>query len=262
MADTRVVFIGAGNVAWSLAPAVQRAEGYVVTAICSRTLDSARQLAARVGSDCLPSTFTDVCPPDDIYIISVRDDAIGAALDFIGHTDALVLHTSGGVPMEALARVSKNYGVLYPLQTFTKGLEVKLDAVPFFVEASNVRAFGETNCLAKALSHKVIPSDSDSRRRMHVAAVFACNFVNFMLTNSNDLLEADGLDIKAFKPLIEETLRKAYTLGPESGQTGPARRGDTKVMEAHEASIADPSRRELYRYISQLITERYNNEQD
>ena len=58
------------------------------------------------------------------------------------------------------------------------------------------------------------------------------------------------------EPLLRETLDKAVETGPRSGQTGPARRGDTRVMESHKKMLP-PELADLYSRLSESITKMY-----
>ena len=92
---------------------------------------------------------------------------------------------------------------------------------------------------------------------MHVAAVFACNFSIYMYTLADDVLQRNNLPFSVMKPLLEETLRKACSNGPERSQTGPAVRGDREIIASHEAML-DGERLDIYGTISNAILKRYN----
>ena len=131
----------------------------------------------------------------DVYIVSLVDHAVGEALSALPPTrrNALWLHTSGSLPMEVLAGRSDRFGVFYPLQTFSRDREVDMSQVPVFVEGNTPEVTETIREMAGAVSRKVYYADGDLRRRMHIAAVFACNFTNYMFTVADDLLRADCL---------------------------------------------------------------------
>ena len=91
-----------------------------------------------------------------------------------------------------------------------------------------------------------------------MAAVFAANFTNHMLTISSDLLLQSNLEFSWLAPLITETINKSLKVGPENAQTGPASRGDLKVLDSHvEFLHHDEIIQEIYKLISQHIVDRY-----
>ncbi len=253
----RVVFIGAGNVAWSIAPAIDALPGYTVTHVAARHTSRAAELASRLA-DSGAGTLDSPLPDADIYILSVTDDALPElAASVAPRPDALWLHTSGSVEASALAPLGSRFGVLYPLQTFTRGKQMQLDKVPIFIEGSTPEALGQTRELAEALSGSVAEADSALRTRMHIAAVFGCNFTNHMLATAERLLADAGMPLSTIAPLVRETLDKAFATSPSEGQTGPARRGDTRVIGRHLSQLA-PDDAALYRTISDSITKKYH----
>lgn len=274
---TEIVFIGAGNVASHLAPALESSRVGQVCQVYSRTPESAQALCERIRSERksdafasstasvndVPQAVTDaaqITPDADVYIVSLVDHAVGEALSVVPPTrrDALWLHTSGSLPMEVLAARSDRFGVFYPLQTFSKDRDVDMAQVPIFIEGNTPEVTDTIRAMAEAVSSKVYYADGDLRRRMHIAAVFACNFTNYMFTVADDLLRRDGLSLEVLHPLLAETVHKAMTGSPERGQTGPAVRGDKEVVERH-ASMLPPDLAEIYRLLSDSIYKRHHD---
>lgn len=263
MHPLRICIIGSGNVAWALAPAFTSAPDIELTAVCSPTPGHAAALAASLSPR--PQAVTEIAslPRDaDVYLIAVKDDRVASvALEATGlfPATALWLHTSGSVPAAALAPAGGGYGVLYPLQTFSKGVKVNLRELPVFIEADSAPGLATARRLALAISPIVHEADSDLRRKMHVAAVFACNFTNYFWTIADNILrEHPGLDLSVLHPLLKETLRKAMEEGPEGNQTGPARRGDRGVIETHKKLLGDTPESQLYGDVSEAIINHYN----
>lgn len=257
-----IVFIGAGNVASHLAPALDGVAGLEVIQVYSRNRDNASALASRLNNSRATSDISDLMKAD-IYIVSLVDDAVGEILKHIPVNDALWLHTSGSLTKDVLSSCSKRYGVFYPLQTFSKGVAVDVSEVPIFTEGSTLEVEKEIKALAESITSRVIHAEEDTRRRMHIAAVFGCNFVNYLWTLSDDILREEGLSLDVLRPLLYETLRKAVTIGPGAGQTGPAVRGDRKIMDKH-LSLLSPEEADIYRLLSDSIYKYHHpkNEQD
>ena len=175
-------------------------------------------------------------------IISIVDSALReiAAKVAAKFPDALILHTAGSVPMNALRECgAKKYGVLYPMQTVNKNNVVPLDDVTTFVEGCDEAVALQVELLARTISNKVVYATSEQRSYLHVAAVFACNFSNAVYNMAAELLEKHGLPFEAMLPLIDEAAHKVHRMSPVDAQTGPARRGDENVMNAHKAMLDD-----------------------
>ena len=225
-----VTLIGTGNVATSLCPALQRA-GHEV-----------RQLHGR--------TFRTEEVTGEVVIIAVRDDAVHTVAKRLADCDGLVVHTAGSIPMDAIP--SRRRGVLYPMQTFSKARTVDFAEVSLFVETATDMPRLET--LARSLSRHVFRLDSEGRRRLHLAAVIASNFVNHCYALSDELLRAHDIPFRVMLPLIDEVARKVHELPPREAQTGPAMRGDGEVMARQEAMLHG-TLRDIYRLMSQSIRE-------
>ncbi|MBD5334080.1 MAG: DUF2520 domain-containing protein [Bacteroides sp.] len=255
MAKPKIVIVGAGNVATHLAPALSFSGCGDVVQVYSRSQESASELASKIPGAEAVSDPCRIVTDADIYLISVSDDAIPAVVDALPRTDALYLHTSGSVGMEALSTLSDRYGVFYPLQTFSKGVSLDVAKVPLFIEGANDGVEAEIREFASKLFESIYHADSETRKKMHISAVFACNFTNYLWTLAADLLSRDGLPFDVLRPLLEETLRKALVNSPAASQTGPASRGDRRVTDGHLA-LLDGKEREIYSLLTDCIMAR------
>lgn len=252
--NKRIVLVGAGNVATHLGIALQHA-GWEIVQVYSRTEASAQALAERLGTPAITS-LQDICPDADIYMVMVKDAALGELLPVLveGKEDALFVHTAGSMPMDVWKGYALRYGVFYPMQTFSKSREVDFASVSFFIEANNRSDAELLKMMAGTLGPKVYEATSEQRMYLHMAAVFACNFTNHMYALSAHLLKKNGLPFEAMLPLIDETARKVHELRPEDAQTGPAIRHDNNVMEKHLDMLAnEPRIRDMYGMISESI---------
>lgn len=251
----KCTIIGAGNVATHLTKALS--EVVDVSEIFSRNIINAQKLAGEIGGRAIDD-LSEISTDSDFYLISVVDDAIPWVLSQTRHVKSGIwAHTSGSTPMSVFNGEKDRFGVLYPLQTFSKDKPVEISQVPLLIEGSSDEVTQWLLSLAAEMSTDVKTVDSIGRMRLHIAAVFACNFANFMWTQADEILQKSGLDIRVLTPLLNETLAKLHTLPPFEGQTGPARRGDFKVIEKHLELLSN-SHREIYKYLSDKIFETYH----
>lgn len=251
----RIAVIGAGNVAWHLAPALAAA-GHTITAIYSRSPASREALAKKLPQAQSVSSLDFQHIAADVVVIAVPDAAlaeVAAALKVNYNT--IVVHTSGSQPLDLLQPVrGAHIGVFYPLQTFSKSKSVELANVPLLVEAQEGETLQQLEQLASSISSKVYRVSSEARNQLHLAAVFACNFTNHLLGISQQLLYNANLPKELLQPLIEETIGKAAQQNPFAVQTGPAVRGDENVLQAHLHILQHHPRYEaIYRQLSQSI---------
>ena len=255
-----ISFIGSGNLAWHLAPALDNI-GFVVKEVYSRNARHAESLTQRLYQAEVKATLDFSTSSSTIFIVAVNDESINEiAREIILPDEALLAHTSGSVPLSDLQfAATPNIGVFYPLQSFTKTKKVDFRQTPIFIESINEETEIILTTLAKAISGQVRKIASEERRALHVAAVFASNFTNHMLSISSAIMQQQSLEYDWLKPLISETINKSLQLGPEDAQTGPARRGDLETLEKHLTFLKDdPSVAEIYKVISQHIIDHYH----
>lgn len=247
----RIVLIGAGNVATNLAKALVAAQHDIVQ-IYSHTLSNAHVLAAAVGCRNATDNLGGIVTDADFYIISVKDDAIVSVVESIPDNGAVWVHTSGSKPIDVFACHRMHYGVFYPMQSFSKQITVDFSEVPFFIEGSSNEDAEAISALARSLSHRVYSADSDIRRRLHVAAVFSCNFANHMWAIADEVLAEAGLPFDVMLPLIRTTVDKLDKLSPAESQTGPAMRCDYDVISKH-LSMLTGDKHEVYDTVTKSI---------
>lgn len=245
----RVVMIGSGNVATSLTMSLK--DKCDVVQIYSRTIANAQTLANMVYCEACDDLKA-LVPNADVYIIAVNDDAIANVIDNTPDNDALWLHTSGSTSIEVFEGKRKRYGVCWPVQSFSKSRIVPMNEVHFFIEGCDSDVTKDIKQFIGTITGNIHEATSEDRLRLHVASVFACNFANHMFTLSNEVLDEAGLPFDAMLPLIKTTIAKLDQITPAESQTGPAARGDKKIIEKH-LSILDGDRRKIYKMLSQSI---------
>jgi len=252
--EISIVFIGAGRVANALGKGLSAA-GMPVAAVFSPGGLSASAMVKHTGGRAI-ADFADIPSDAALCIISVPDKQIPSVISNLKGFRGMVVHTAGSVDMNVFRDDFASYGVLYPLQTFTKGRDTKLNEVPFLIEASDQAGEDFLVNLAGKLSPKVTVCNSLQRSHLHLSAVFASNFTNHMVAMAKQLSKEHGIDSSLLDPLIRETFEKMTQMDPLLAQTGPALRGDTKTMELHQLLLEDePLWKNLYIFISQNIAE-------
>jgi predicted short-subunit dehydrogenase-like oxidoreductase (DUF2520 family) len=259
-----VTFIGSGNLAWHLAPALDN-QGYVVKEVYSRNPKHAAQLTGRLYQAEVRTTLDFSSSSSGVFIVATTDDAISmVAREIVLPENAILVHTSGSQPLSALDfAATERTGVFYPLQTFTRNAKVAFRDVPIFVECRDETAEKILMTMARSLSAKARIIDSEERKALHIAAVFASNFSNHMMTIAHELMDKNKMDFSWLNPLITETFTKALSVGPGIAQTGPAKRGDLQILDEHmEYLRKEKDLAKLYEIISQHIIDRHMRDQE
>ena len=251
----KIVMIGSGNLATQLSLALKDA-GQEIVQIFSRTEAHAQELADKIG--CAYTTSVDAILRDaDIYILSVKDDALSMLVSAVCHSrqQGLFLHTAGSMPMDLFKGHALQYGVLYPMQTFSKTRRVNFREIPCFIEASSAESLATIRLLSESISDHVVDCDSEKRKKLHLAAVFACNLTNHCYRLAERVLQEEEIDWKLYLPLIDETAKKVSEMSPKDAQTGPMVRYDVNVMNRQLALIPDERTRQIYRLMAESIHE-------
>lgn len=250
----KIILVGAGNLATHLGKALLAA-GHDILQVYSRTLEAANVLANLAGGAAV-NDIDSVRDDADLYILSVKDSALGELIPRLckGKENKVFLHTAGSMPMDVFQGMALHYGVLYPMQTFSKRREVHFREIPCFIEANDQYAHDMVEHLAKELSDRVYELSSQDRKYLHLSAVFACNFVNHCYAISEDILSKHGIPFDVMLPLIDETASKVHELSPKEAQTGPAVRYDENVIRSQSSLLRDnPFLKDIYERMSMNI---------
>ncbi|MBE9480129.1 MAG: DUF2520 domain-containing protein [Bacteroidetes bacterium] len=253
----KIVIIGAGNVATNLAQALRKA-GFDIIQIYGRTNHLAKALADKVRSS-YTSNLSNLNMEGDIYFLSVVDSALKDIIKKINIGDKLIVHTSGSTPIDILKNSSSNYGVFYPLQTFSKHKKLDFENIPVCLEANSDRNLKLLTSLAKTISKNVKNINSEQRVAIHLAAVFSCNFTNHMFVIAEEILNKYDIPFDMVKPLIHETVKKIADEKPHKVQTGPAKRDDHETIAKHlNMLVNDKEYMEIYKLITENIIKHKN----
>ena len=255
LTSTSIVLVGAGNLATHLGKALFR-QGFHILQVYSRTEASARSLAEAVEAPSYTTSIEGIVTDAAIYIAALKDDALMQLRQQLteGRRKALWLHTAGSLPLTVWEGCADRYGVLYPMQTFSKQREVDFRRIPIFWESLLPEDGALLQRIASRLSQSVYEASSEQRKQLHLAAVLCCNFTNHLYALAAELLQRQQLPFEAMLPLIDETARKVHELSPHAAQTGPAVRYDRSVIDTHLQMLQQqPDIQQLYQLLTESI---------
>lgn len=247
----KTVIIGSGNVAYHLAKALTQ-NNIKVHQIFGRNEIELSKISNEFNIPYSNENLEEA----ELYIIAVSDSSVEKVSELIKNKNALVAHTSGSLPKEILKGKYRKAS-FYPLQTFSKTKDLDYSKIPFFIEADNQI---DEKCLlelASIISDNVEVSTYEKRKYIHLTAVFACNFVNHLFARAKEISDSQDLDFNYFIPLINETVEKIHHLDPKLAQTGPAVRGDERVLKLHEELIKNEEQLHIYKTLNESIKKMY-----
>lgn len=206
------------------------------------------------------SEINSILKPHDLVFVVTKDDEIKSNIYNISVDNVLKVICSGGLSLSEIS--DKNVGVWYPLYSFSKEVVVDWNKIPVFVEYNHSDLENAISQLNENLNIQNRFLNSEHRGKLHVAAVFANNFVNACLIASSEVLIElnNNVNFQDLLPIIEQTVDKVKVNNAKENQTGPAKRGDLKIMQKHLLSLENfPNEKVLYECISQYIQQKMKN---
>lgn len=231
-----VVLLGGGNVATHLAKALRQLPGYRLVYHYMRSLGM---------------KLEDIPPHADLYLFALSDAALPEVWQAMPSTRGVWIHLAGSVELSMMQSYHSACGVLYPLQTFSKKRPISWETIPIYYEGDT-----EAELLAGALSRHTAFADSQGRAKLHLAAVVACNFSNYLISLAEDYLQTEGFDPKSLMPLLAETFAKLESLPAREAQTGPAIRRDHTTLSRHLSMLPEGDMLAVYRLLSEQLLHR------
>jgi len=252
----KIVLLGSGNVANHLGNLLYNS-GQNIIEVYNKFDESGIVLSKKLNAKFI-NNISEINKNADLYIISVVDDFIEELVSELELENGIVVHTSGTKNMNILNKF-ENYGVFYPLQTFSRNTELDYSNIPFLLEANNKENLNLLKKFTKNFSENIFEINSEKRKIVHVSAVFACNFTNYMFSVSEAILAKNDISFDILKPLIQETINKAIKNSPKQSQTGPAKRKDLKLINEHLKLLEkDKDYQKIYGLISEAIIKDFN----
>lgn len=248
----RVVVLGLGNVGTHLSTAFVKSDLVQLVQVYNRSARPVEDALYRIPFTNKLHDLADA----DVYLLCISDDQIHEVATQLSKVDGLIAHTSGTVAMEQIPRRSRR-GVFYPLQSFSKGIDIDFSKVPVCIEAEEDDDLKLLSQLGNSLSDQVVAISSEQRKKLHLGAVISNNFVNYLYQVAAAYLEENELDFQLLQPLIEETARKLNDLSPLEAQTGPAKRNDQQTIKNHLHLLSDSPHQHLYELMTDAIRTTY-----
>ena len=251
----RIAIIGAGSVGTNLHHALQ-SKGIQADLVHARPLTAP------------DSSAVNDLPKADCYIYTVADHALEEVVAKVHAPQALHLHTSGSMPIDVFKEDKRHAGVLYFFQSFSR--EVLIDdwsSIPCFIEGRNIDDIAAIYSLAQMLTSRIYEANQHDRERLHIAGIFANNYTNLMYRIAEDVLRNTSIPFEALLPLIDNTAAKVHTMKPVDAQTGPAKRGDERVIHHHleilskmpNGAFTASERHATYQALAELIEKAHSH---
>lgn len=203
----------------------------------------------------------------DVVFIATQDQQIHNVIEQIkAHVKApkWILHGSGSVSANVLDVLKTNSqiktGVIHFLQTFYEESHLN----PNVFNGISASVMGDLEIIdwldnsANIKRINLINVTEEQKKQLHIAAIFACNFLHVLMDAANKIAQIDGQNaIQILAPLIRTSLNSIFENGAITTLSGPIKRGDSQVIASHIDYLKDkPEIQQVYKELSTYLINR------
>jgi predicted short-subunit dehydrogenase-like oxidoreductase (DUF2520 family) len=260
----RIIIIGSGKISHSLVPALLEAN-YHIDAIISHNKDKAEKFAVKFNIKKYSDNVEGLGIKKGIFILAIPDNQINKAAQNLSTTQldfpkSLFIHLSGSHDVSLLKSIDAQGGhtaSLHIMQTFPS--QKRRNIKNFFSAIETVSSDVSEYLFKISRDLKLRPYSINSTNKTiyHLAGVYASNFINATLFQSQQLF--NNLNIKdysfndIFIPIVLSTIKNIRSSSPADALSGPVERGDIDTIKLHIKQIKRISKNKpelLQSYIS------------
>ncbi len=256
-----IVIIGSGNLAYSLLPAFSEST-IELKQLVGRNKKTTKALA-QASSIPYTTDWKNINIQADAYLLCVQDDQINQVSKKLSQkiqSDQWILHCSGIKALGSIAHATA--GSFYPFNTFAKGIKTDLQATPILVNAPTKPERNTLIALGNKISNSVLYMQAPARAQLHLAAVVAHNFSNYLIGRAESILAAHKIDRTLLQPLLNQMIIALKERPALENQSGPAKRGDIDTIERHMSMLSNSDLLSTYLDISRKINPKIISELD
>jgi predicted short-subunit dehydrogenase-like oxidoreductase (DUF2520 family) len=189
----------------------------------------------------------------DLCLICVPDDVIEALTESLPPCKGIMAHSSGTVPLDAIAKKHAARAIFYPPMSLRPDAETEIEKISFCLEADHEESLSSLEKFSASLLLNTARLNSEDRASLHLAAVISHNFSNYLYHLSYSILKDKNLSLELLKPLLEEQVKQINNQDPATRQTGPAQRHDIATMQKHLSILDNDTAKSIYKLISNAI---------
>ena len=245
MVKSKIAIIGAGKLAYSLAPALIQSD-YDVQVVISRKLSSAKSLAKKNSIPQYSNSLKKISQEVNVFFLTVPDGEIKYAADALSRikkifTDSLCIHFSGVENIAALKSLQKKgcaTGSLHIIRPFPSKNIVDIRNSPASIETESRQAKSFLIQICRKLKLKPHTINSEEKVFHHIAAVHSSNFLVGNLFNAFSLISSKSKYPQSIlKKTTQSALDNVFKLSPAKALSGPIDRGDIYTIKKHLKSL-------------------------
>jgi len=265
-------FIGFGKLGSTLCVALDSNNS--IEWIVDSNENSRKKAKGNFKNDKIISSVQDINIIPQYIFITVEDAAIEKTADELAMIlkdklkGVVVLHCSGALPLKILGaceQLGAFTGVIHPYQTFYYPGNNLLQGIGWSVRSQ--KKGDELVELVKELGGYpfVISDETNITSLYHCSAVVASNFLNTLLSTSEEILQLSGIPSEKFIPqIVKTTIENNFNQNTENKEftlTGPFVRTDLKTIDNHiKALKSDRHLLKIYCYFALATIEKLRYE--
>lgn len=205
----------------------------------------------------------------EIILIATPDNAINKVVSELRDRsellkDTVVAHCSGVTASEVLKPLQTkgaHIACFHPIMAIT-GDTASFSGITFDIEGEE-KALQVLEKLAEDLNADTLRVNAQQKVWLHIAAVFASNYLVTMAHIAETTAKQSGLDqgvLEALLPLMNSGLKNLEGKSPQQALTGPISRGDVETIKNHLSTLKSNSELNLLystlgKYTASYLTE-------
>ncbi len=265
-------FIGFGKLGSTLCSALANENSILwITDSNTKVKNTAHDIFPDVS---ILSSINEIGYVPDYIFLTVEDSRIEETANALsGHfkeklKDCIVLHCSGALPLNILKTCKEygaNTGVIHPYQTFYYPQKNLLKGIGWSIRSENKSDELSGLVLELAGIPHILADDDNITSLYHCSAVVASNFLNTLLSTSEEIAELAGIPAEKFIPqIVKTTIENNFSQvnnNKDFPLTGPYARADIKTIENHiEALKPHPHLLKAYCYLGLATIEKLRHD--
>ncbi len=257
--DLSIVIIGTGRLGTHLVDRLWK-QGASIVQLVNRSANKVLPLAEQYNIP-FTTTLDDIHTDADIYLLSVPDDALPHVAQRLHDQipyDSTICHFSGNASLNIITNYHAHAVVLWPIYSFANGIVINWEEMFVAYDFNSPNAQVAQMRLLELLNCKHFYANTDSKKALHLAAVFGSNFSTALYSIAYQICDQLDLPFESLIPLLaQNNLKlKASEEDPFLKITGPAIRKDEQTIKDHLAILDKGLQKEIYILITAFIQNR------
>lgn len=264
----QLTIIGAGRVGQTLGKLLVQTGLVELKYVVDLNLTSATCAVAYIGEGLALDSLLGL-QVTNLYFIAVEDSQIALIAKQLSTrldlSTSTIFHASGALSSDILRVTGARVASVHPIRSFASPEQSVLNFEGTYCGVEGDELALDLLCpLFTHIGGKCISIDASKKTIYHAGAVIASNFLPLIIESAVQCFLKAGLTRKValdlVEPLSKDTLDNVFKVGIKSAMTGPAVRGDLKIIDAHKKELSQflPAEAKLYSTLTEELLKLLN----